>query len=147
MKRVNRQFKKEARKLNKIAKKYTKRIMNKSQRKLLLIEFEQFLSQNFEKWGKEVKFRDIMVTDRNFRADYCIYPNIIIEINGGQWQQGRHNRGARISKKNPTTQYEMDLQKSNLANLGGFYYLQHTYEMLKTGGYKNDLRGINANKN
>jgi len=102
---------------------------------LLLKEFEQFLSKNNLQFSKEVVFSNIMPTKRQFRADYFILKmRIIIEINGGQYMTGRHNRGGKG--------YENDLVKSNLANINGFYYLQYTYQQLSKQLYVKDLRTI-----
>jgi len=65
-----------------------------------------------------------MKTTRRFRADYCIKNKfIVIEVNGGQFTGGRHNRGGKG--------YENDLTKGNIASLNGWVYLQYTYQMLK----------------
>ena len=67
-----------------------------------------------------------MPTNRRFRADYYL-PNLktIIEVNGGQYINGRHNRGG--------VGYENDLTKLNLAQRHGFKIYQFTYEMIKRG--------------
>ena len=72
-----------------------------------------------------------MDTKRRFRADYFIYKasrNCIVEINGGQWVNGRHNRGGEG--------YENDLTKLNLANENNYEVYQFTYEMLLRQEYK-----------
>lgn len=93
--------------------------MNKLQRQLVLKEFEQYL----ETFKTEVTFNKIMPTKRRFRADYYLPAHrTIIEINGGQWNNGRHNRGGKG--------YENDLTKLNLAQSHGFTVYQFTYEML-----------------
>ena len=103
--------------------------------KILLIEFEQYLKKNNLTFKKEVVFSKLMPTYRRFRADYYIPKmKIIIEINGGQYVNGRHNRAGKG--------YENDLIKSNLANINGFYYLQYTYQQLNKRLYVNDLRAI-----
>ncbi|NCD41711.1 MAG: hypothetical protein EOL88_06420 [Bacteroidia bacterium] len=99
---------------------------------ILLQNFEMYLSKKFG-WVKEkgvtteVVFNKIMPTRRQFRADYLI-EDIIIEINGGQWINGRHNRGGKG--------YENDLTKINTAQYYGFKVYQFTYEMLKKQTYK-----------
>jgi hypothetical protein len=55
----------------------------------------------------------------------------MVEINGGQWIRGRHNRGGEG--------YEEDLTKLNLAQSFGFKVYQFTYEMLERQEYKNYL--------
>ena len=99
--------------------------MNKND--LLLIEFERYLIRKYGTFQKEVVFSKIMDTSRRFRADYLITePPTIIEINGGEWVSGRHNRGS---------SYGEDLMKSNIANINGFCYLQFTYTHLKNLDY------------
>ena len=102
--------------------------MNKLQRQLVIKEFENYLN-TFE---KEVVFNKIMPTKRRFRADYLLRAKrIIIEINGGQYINGRHNRGGKG--------YENDLTKLNLAQKNGFIVYQFTYEMLMSQEYKKYL--------
>ena len=99
--------------------------MNKLQRQLVIKEFEQYLNI-FE---TEIVFNTIMPTKRRFRADYYInHSKTIIEINGGQYINGRHNRGGKG--------YENDLTKLNLAQRHGFTIYQFTYEMLLKQEYK-----------
>jgi len=102
---------------------------------ILLIELEQFFAElklEVQMKPKEAVFSKIMPTKRKFRADYYLpAQKIILEVNGGQFSDGRHTRGGKG--------YENDLVKSNLASLNGFFYLQYTYQMLATGTYKNDI--------
>lgn len=102
--------------------------MTKEKRKKLLLEFEQYLSDCGYEFTKEAVFKDIMPTKRRFRADYFIPPCHIVEINGGQWTQGRHTRGGKG--------YENDLTKLNIAANNMFYVYQFTYEMLERQEYK-----------
>lgn len=119
--------------------------MKPHERLALIKEFEEYLNSNETIFKKEVPFTHIIQTKRRFRADYVIYnrlrdysvieeiyfflkPQVIIEINGGQWNMGRHNRGGKG--------YENDLEKSNIANKAGFTYYQFTYEMLARKTYK-----------
>ena len=87
--------------------------MTKEKRKKILLEFENYLKSKGYGYRKEAVFNDIMPTKRRFRADYFIPPCYIIEINGGQWTQGRHTRGG--------TGYENDLMKLNIASQNLFY--------------------------
>lgn len=95
---------------------------------LFLLEFEKYINLRYNV-KKEVVFNKIMDTKRRFRADYLLNDNIIVEINGGQWVNGRHNRGGKG--------YGNDLTKSNIANFNDFKYFQFTYEMLKSLEYEN----------
>ena len=81
---------------------------------------------------QEIVFNTIMPTKRRFRADYyCPNLKLIIELNGGQWVNGRHNRGGKG--------YENDLTKINMAQRNGFQVWQYTYEMIERGELKQDL--------
>lgn len=72
---------------------------------------------------------------RRFKFDYAIVDcKIAIEVNGGQWVNGRHNRGGKG--------YEDDLTKLNLAQSQGWHVLQYTYEMLERLAYQTDIERI-----
>lgn len=101
--------------------------MIENQRKLIILEFEKYLNSKYEV-KKEVVFNEFLPTKRRFRADYLLNGNIVIEINGGQWSQGRHNRGGKG--------YENDLIKINIAQLNKIQYYQFTYEMINRLVYK-----------
>jgi very-short-patch-repair endonuclease len=74
----------------------------------------------------EAPFARFMPTARRFRADFlCPNLKVIVEVNGGQYVQGRHTRGGKG--------YETDLEKLNLAQANGYRVLQFTYEMLTRG--------------
>jgi hypothetical protein len=108
--------------------------MDKITRIALIKEFEKYLSDNYPNmWEKEVMFNKLIDTKRRFRADYVItshhlISDIVIEINGGQWVNGRHNRGGQG--------YQNDLTKFNLAQLNGIKVFQFTYEMLLSKEYE-----------
>lgn len=103
--------------------------MNKLKRTALLIELERYLHNNFAIVKQEVVFSKIMDTTRKFRADYLIEDTkTIIEVNGGSWINGRHNRGGKG--------YENDLTKLNLAQMNGYKVIQFTYEMLEREEFK-----------
>lgn len=81
---------------------------------------------------EEQIFNRIMDTKMRFRADYfCPNLRLIIELNGGQWKNGRHNRGGKS--------YETDLLKINLAQRNNYQIWQYTYEMISRGELKKDL--------
>lgn len=102
--------------------------MDKFKRYILIKEFEKFLTDKFGYFKKEAVFKNFMDTDRKFRADYLLLKDkIIIEINGGQYINGRHNRGG--------IGYENDLTKLNIAQKNGFKIYQFTYEMINRREY------------
>ena len=79
--------------------------------------------------GKEIIYNRIMNTKRLFRADFFL-PRIkvLVEVNGGQFTNGRHTRGG--------VGYETDLTKLNIAQKNGFKVYQFTYEMLARLEYR-----------
>jgi hypothetical protein len=100
--------------------------MTASERTKVILEFEQYLSTKYD-FIKEAVYNKIMDTPRRFKADYCLDCKILIEINGGQWNGGRHNRGGKG--------YENDLNKLNIAQANGYKVYQFTYEMLQRREY------------
>ena len=108
--------------------------MNAIKRTALIQEFEKYLISKYGDFETEVVFSKIMETKRKFRADYLLESKLdffIIEINGGQWNGGRHNRGGKG--------YENDLTKMNVSQFNGYKYFQFTYEMLERQEYKEYL--------
>lgn len=92
--------------------------------KILIAELRKVLLSVDGQSMEEVPFSHIMPTKRKFRADfYCPNRKMIIEVNGGQYLNGRHNRGG--------AGYENDLFKINLAQYYGFKVYQFTYEQLE----------------
>jgi len=70
---------------------------------------------------EEVKF----LPDRRFRFDFCWRKYMTaVEVNGGVWIQGRHNRGIG---------YQKDLEKLNLAQFYGWKVFQFTPQQFKDG--------------
>jgi len=105
-------------------------------------ELKAFLSHSIGEVVEEVVFNKIMPTDRLYRADYCILSKkIIIEVNGGQYNGGRHTRAGKIPGK-VYTQYENDLNKLNLAQRNGFKIFQFTYQQLARREYVGILEGL-----
>jgi very-short-patch-repair endonuclease len=105
-------------------------------------ELKAFLSRSIGETIEEVVFNKIMPTDRSYRADYCILDKkIIIEVNGGQYNGGRHTRAGAVKGK-VYTQYENDLNKLNLAQRNGWKVFQFTYQMLARRVYLEILKGL-----
>lgn len=63
---------------------------------------------------------------RNFRADFCFPEHrLIVEVNGGVWMpKSGHSSGVGISR---------DYEKSNIAQLMGYAYLQFTRKDIDDG--------------
>jgi very-short-patch-repair endonuclease len=70
---------------------------------------------------REYKFHPV----RKWRVDFA-YPihNIAIEVEGGVWIHGRHNRGLG---------FEKDCEKYNELALAGFYLYRFTSSMIHDG--------------
>ena len=72
---------------------------------------------------REYKFAD----DRNWRFDFA-WPHykvkVAVEVEGGTWIQGRHNRGSSIEK---------DLEKYNCAAREGWVVLRFSTAMVTSG--------------
>lgn len=62
--------------------------------------------------------------NRRWRADFFIQPNILVEVEGGSWTNGRHNRGSGMMR---------DCQKYNAAVLAGFRVFRFTTEQVICG--------------
>jgi len=70
-------------------------------------------------YEKEYRFNP----ERRWRADYCLTSrNVLIEIEGAVFQNGRHTRG---------TGFSNDCQKYNSAALLGYKVLRYTTNQIK----------------
>ncbi len=63
---------------------------------------------------------------RRFRADFFVYPDLLIEVEGGVWSggRGRHTSGAGFTR---------DCEKYNEAVLRGYRVLRFTTEQVSSG--------------
>lgn len=84
----------------------------------LEILFEQMLIENKIKYQKEFRFHPV----RKWRFDFLIDKNIAVEIEGGIWNYGRHNRGSG---------FIADAEKYNEATILGFKLLRYHNSSLK----------------
>jgi hypothetical protein len=115
--------------------------MNKFKNNILFIESVELVKKYDSKCiyksneTKEALFKKYMACDRNFRADiFSEKLKLIIEINGGEYMsKGRHTWGKG---------YQRDLEKSNIAQLNGYIYLQYTYSHLKNGELIKDFKKL-----
>jgi len=78
---------------------------------------------NIKDYEREYKFLD----HRRFRFDFA-WPSetykLAVEVEGGTWTNGRHNRG---------TGFQKDCEKYNEAVLGGWHVLRVTRDHVKNG--------------
>lgn len=63
------------------------------------------------------------IPGRKWRVDFVI-GNLAVEINGGTWIQGRHNRGSSMEK---------EYEKLNALTAAGYSILQFTSQMVTDG--------------
>lgn len=62
---------------------------------------------------------------RRWRADFAwLRHGLLCEVNGGTWQNGRHNRASSI---------EREYEKLNAAAVGGWHVVQVTRAMIEDG--------------
>ena len=95
----------------------------------LIAEFENYLSKKGYEFQKNKLFKNYFDLAIKWEADYVIEKEkFFVEINGGQYINGRHNRGG--------FGYEFDLLKLNAAQKNGFKIYQFTYQMLKRREYE-----------
>ena len=96
-----------------------------------LLSIDPYTCSNLN--GKEIIYSHIMPTKRLFRADFYLPSiNVLVEVNGGQFTNGRHTRGG--------IGYETDLMKLNIAQSNGFKIYQFTYQMLERLEYKQFIK-------
>ena len=71
-------------------------------------------------------------SSRRFRADFCVGPsvlgdpfwNVLIEVDGGAWINGRHTRGSG---------FEKDAEKASLAAINGYRVIRCTPSQVNDG--------------
>lgn len=75
------------------------------------------------------------IPGKNFKFDFYVKPDILIEINGGNWIHGRHIRAADI---------EYEYARMNLAVLNGFKMLVYGTDIVVKNPMKivEDLRKL-----
>jgi very-short-patch-repair endonuclease len=71
---------------------------------------------------------------RKYRADFHIPTlNLLIEIEGGIWNDGAHTRG---------NHFESDAAKYNLATILGYSLLRYSTAMVERGDAIRDIMGL-----
>ncbi|WP_312969749.1 hypothetical protein [Acinetobacter gerneri] len=72
--------------------------------------------------------------DRKWRADfYLVGTNILIEVEGGIWSNGRHTRGKG---------YIADMEKYNSATMLGYLVYRYSTEQVKSGLAIEEIRRL-----
>lgn len=72
-----------------------------------------------------------LVPGRKWRVDFLLTPlRLVVEVEGGAWQAGRHTRGAGFSA---------DCAKYNALTLRGYSILRYTTEMVERGDAIRDI--------
>jgi len=86
---------------------------------------EETFAMMLRAYGVEHEREYRWLPGRRFRADFAIpAARLLIEVQGGHWVNGRHNRGSG---------YEQDLVRQNLAQVHGWRMLQYTTGMVTSG--------------
>ena len=70
-----------------------------------------------------------LIPGRKWRVDFLI-GNLVVEVEGGTWIQGRHNRGSSIAA---------DFTKYNAITLAGYSVLRYTTEQVLAGEAIRDI--------
>ena len=84
---------------------------------------ELLLATQLEQAGIPFSREVLIVEGRRFRADFVTL-DIVIEVEGGTWVEGRHSRGKG---------FEADCEKQNLAVIQGYRYLRVTPAQIEAG--------------
>jgi very-short-patch-repair endonuclease len=80
--------------------------------------------------AREFRFHPL----RRWRFDFA-FPDVklAVEVEGGTWAGGRHNRGAGMAE---------DMNKYNAATLAGWRVLRYTTEMVQSGTAIDDVLNL-----
>ncbi len=86
---------------------------------------EATLAMMLRAYGVEHEREYRWLEGRRYRSDFAIpAKRLLVEVQGGHWISGRHNRGSG---------YAQDLVRMNLAQLAGWTVLQYTTDMVVSG--------------
>lgn len=89
------------------------------------------------RWKQDIQF----IEERKYRGDAVnVKDKILVEIEGGLWIMGRHNRPVGMQE---------DMEKYNLATVHGWKVLRYTPETLRKTPYKliRDIRMLLGDEN
>ena len=96
---------------------------------------EQTLAVQLEQAGIPFEREVVFAKPRKYRADFAVWADplskkydieadILIEVDGGTWVSGRHNRGSSIAK---------DFEKGALAAINGYRVIHCTTDQVNDG--------------
>ncbi|MDQ9009016.1 hypothetical protein RFI36_04775 [Acinetobacter gerneri] len=95
-------------------------------------EGEATLIQHLQAYRIEFEQEFQFNKDRRWRADfYLVGTNILIEVEGGIWSNGRHTRGKG---------YLGDMEKYNSATMLGYSVYRYSTEQVKSGKAIEEIR-------
>jgi very-short-patch-repair endonuclease len=111
-----------------------KKLSNVKNNDMLELPFAQYLAFNNVKFVRQFK----PIKDRKYKVDFFLPEyNVIIEIEGGQWINGRHQRGIG---------FKVDIEKYNTITMAGYtLYRLTTDHFLKVGLKQYACVGYSAN--
>ena len=87
-------------------------------------QLEEELAFQLQACGIEFEREYKFCRGRRWRADFYIKPMILVEVEGGNWNRGRHVR---------PIGFEDDCEKYNEANILRFNVLRFTQKHIKSG--------------
>ena len=85
---------------------------------------EQLLAVQLEQAGIHYVREFVVAPPRKYRADFFVALDLLIEVEGGAWINGRHSRGSGM---------EADCEKSALAAARGYRLLRVTPAQVDDG--------------
>ena len=92
---------------------------------------EDTLAFQLASYGIKAEREKTFAPGRKYRADFYIAPRLLVEVQGSTWVSNTgHTSGRGVQR---------DYNKSNLAQLLGYTYLQFTTQEVKSGDAINDI--------
>lgn len=89
-----------------------------------LSEGEECLALHLRANGIEFDREVCLIEDRKWRVDFLLKPSLVVEVEGGSWQMGRHQRPGG---------FEKDIAKYNALTIAGYSILRFTTAMVLSG--------------
>lgn len=91
---------------------------------------EETLALHLHANGIEFEREVCPIPGRKWRVDFLLRPSLVVEVEGGSWQIGRHQRPGG---------FEKDCSKYNELTLAGYSVLRYTSDMVKRGEAIRDI--------